>query len=121
MFIKKTVGSMFVLGVLVLGFFNMPSAFGMAEPVDIIEKDAKYQSEDITVHIGQTIRLINKDPFLHQSQIRKVNEHGIEYPVVVGVIEPEGVTVEVSLEEVGPYKLRCRVHDGMVLNIQVVQ
>ncbi len=64
---------------------------------------------------------IEKDPFFHQSQIRKVNEHGIEYPLVVSVLEPEGATVELSLEEVGPYKLRCKIHDGMVLNIQVVQ
>ena len=121
MFLKKTVSSMFVLGVLALGFLNVTGALGAAEPVDIIEKGAVYQSEDITVHVGQGIRLINKDPFFHQSQIRKVNEHGIEYPLVVSVLEPEGATVEVSLEEVGPYKLRCKIHDGMVLNIQVVQ
>ncbi len=121
MFIKKTVSSMFVLGALALGFLNVTGASGMAQAIDIIEKGAKYQSEDFTVHIGQPIRLINKDPFYHQSQIRKVNKHGIEYPLVVSVLEPQGATVEVSLQEVGPYKLRCKVHDGMVLNIKVIQ
>lgn len=112
---------MFVLGALALGFLSVNNVLGMVEPVDIIEKSAQYQSEDITVHVGQGIRLINKDPFFHQSQIRKVNEHGIEYPLVVSVLEPQGATVEVSLEEAGPYKLRCKIHDGMVLNIQVIQ
>ncbi len=121
MFPKKTVSSMFVLGALALGFLNVTGASGMAEAIDIIEKGAKYQSEDITVHVGQTIRLINQDPFYHQSQIRKVNEHGIEYPLVVSVLEPQGTTVEVTLEEAGRHKLRCKVHDGMVLNIQVIQ
>ena len=121
MFIKKTVSSMFVLGALALGFLNVTGASGMAQAIDIIEKGAKYQSEDITVHIGQGIRLINQDPFYHQSQIRKVNKHGIEYPLVVSVLEPQGATVEVSLKEPGPYKLRCKIHDGMLLNIQVIQ
>jgi plastocyanin len=121
MFSKKTLGSIFVLAVLALGFLNVTGALGMGEPVSVIEKGAKYQSEDITVHVGQTIRLINKDPFFHQSQIRKLDEYGIEYPLVVSVLEPEGATVEVSLEKAGPYKLRCKIHDGMVLNINVVQ
>lgn len=121
MFAKKTVSSMFVLGVLALGFLIVAGASAMVDAVDIIEKSAVYQSEDITIHVGQTIRLINKDPFYHQSQIRKVNEHGIEYPLVVSVLEPEGATVEVTLDEAGPYKLRCKVHDGMLLNIKVIQ
>ena len=87
----------------------------------MIEKGAKYQSQGIKVHVGQTIRLINQDPFFHQSQIRKLDEFGIEWPLVVSVLEPEGASVEVSLDEVGPYKLRCKIHDGMILNIEVVE
>lgn len=121
MFSKKNLSSIFVLGILTLGFLNVTGALGMGEPINIIEKGAKYQSGDITVQAGQTIRLVNKDPFFHQSQIRKLDEYGIEYPLVVSVLEPEGTTVEVSLKEAGPYKLRCKIHDGMVLNINVVQ
>ena len=121
MFPKRIISSMFILGILALGFFNIPKAFGVLSAVDVIEKGAKYQSEDLKVRVGQTIRLINKDTFFHQSQIRKVDEFGIEWPLVVSVLEPEGATVEVSLDEPGPYKLRCKIHDGMILNIHVTK
>ncbi len=121
MLLNKKFKAMPVLGALVLGFLSVNSVLGMAAPVEIIEMGAKYQSEDIKVHVGQPILLTNKDPFFHQSQIRKLNEHGIEYPIVISVLEPQGATVEVSLKEPGPYKLRCKIHDGMVLNIQVIQ
>lgn len=119
MFFKKITGFMFVLGVLTLGFLNIPNALAVLTAVEVIEKGAKYQSEDLQVRVGQTIRLVNKDAFYHQSQIRKVDEFGIEWPLVVSVLEPEGASVEVSLDEAGTYKLRCKIHDGMILNIEV--
>lgn len=120
MFPKKIISSMLILGVLALGFLNIPNAFAVTA-VEVIEKDAKYQSQGIQVRVGQTIRLVNKDAFYHQSQIRKVDEFGIEWPLVVSVLEPEGASVEVSLDEAGSYKLRCKIHDGMILNIEVTE
>ena len=108
-------------GFLALSLMNVAGAFAVPPPIEIIEKNVIFQSSNVEAKTGQIIRLINKDPFLHMSQIRKIDQYGIEHESVAGQAEPPNSTVDLSISEPGKYKLRCIFHDGMTLNIQVTE
>ncbi|NIQ00351.1 MAG: hypothetical protein GWM98_07880, partial [Nitrospinaceae bacterium] len=87
-------------GVLALG--GVSNVFGESAPVQVLEKDIQFQPGDIRVKAGQTIQVINKDPFRHLAEIRKVNRYGIEYKVVAGgTIEHPGDVSEMRVNEPG--------------------
>jgi len=118
----KSLNAILALGAfLALGLLTVHNAFGIPPAIEVIEKNVMFQSGDIEAKVGQIIRLINKDPFLHMSQIRKLDQYGIEHESVAGQAEPPGSTVELIVDKPGRYKLRCILHDGMILNVNVTE
>jgi len=92
--------------------------FAKEGAIEIIEKNVQFKSHDLLIRVGQTIRLKNNDPYMHMSQVRKLNKHGIETEIVGGGVEMPGTTQDIVIPNAGDYKLRCILHDGMVLNIK---
>ena len=115
----KYIKMIFFLGTFL--FLVIPNAYSKDADFEIIEKNVQFQSPDLQLKVGQTIRLVNKDPYIHMSQIRKLNKHGIETDIVAGGIEQVGSSQDLVLSEPGNYKLRCIFHDGMILNIKAAR
>lgn len=102
-------------------FMLTPGTYAKDADFKIIEKNVQFKSPDLQVKVGQVIQLVNKDPYMHMSQIRKLNKHGIETDSVAGGVEMPGSTQDLIVKEPGNYKLRCIFHDGMVLNIKATR
>ena len=104
-----------------LGGVTTRSAYAELPIIKVVEQNVIFQSGDINAKVGQTIRLVNKDPFLHMSQIRRLDQFGIEHESVAGQAEPPSATVDLNVSIPGRYKLRCIFHDGMVINVNVTR
>jgi plastocyanin len=118
----KSVNTMLALGAcLTLGLMNVHSAYSAPPAIEVIEQNVIFQSGDIDAKVGQTIRLVNKDPFMHMSQIRKLDQHGIEHDSVAGQAEMPGTSIDLTVNEAGKYKLRCIFHDGMIINVNITE
>jgi len=88
--------------------------------VEVAEKDIKYAPEKFTVHLGQTLRIVNRDPFFHKSRISKLSTDGQEGEVVLAAKKENPKTQQdFVFSQPGRYKLRCMVHDGMTAIIDV--
>lgn len=119
---RKSTFLLSVLAVLlVFGMANSNKAYSELPVIEVVEQNVIFQSGDIEAKVGQTIRLINKDPFMHMSQIRKLNNYDIEGESVAGQAEVPNSTVDLSVAEPGKYKLRCIFHDGMIINVNVTR
>ncbi len=117
---RLTISMMVFMGTLALGIAGLPDAASALPDVEIVEQDIRYDRDEIQLERGQTIRVFNKDPWFHMTQINKINEHGIEHAAVFGPrVELPNTNWETSLKEVGHYKLRCMIHDGMQANVHV--
>jgi len=89
--------------------------------VDLVEKDIVYDPAEKTVHVGQTLKIINQDPFFHKSRISKLKSDGSEGTIVLAAKkELPNTQQEHHFTEAGDYKIRCMVHDGMTAIIHVV-
>jgi len=90
--------------------------------VEVAEEEIMYQPDTIKIKRGQTIRVINKDPFFHASVISKVDKNGMEgMAVFPRHMDKPDTRFEFTFTELGTYRLRCLIHDGMIAEIQVVE
>ncbi len=119
---KHTPMAMIVLlGLLALWGTEPRSASSDQRDVEIVEVDIQYEPGEVRITRGQTIRIINQDPFFHMTRISRLEADGTEGPGVFGPhVELPETNVEVRLTEPGRYKLRCLIHDGMTALIQVI-
>jgi len=116
---RKILNSMLALALSACATLSLAAT--SQETVDITEKDIVYQPVEKTIHITQTLRIVNQDPFFHKSRISKLTTDGREGAVVLAATkELPGTQQEHRFTEVGDYKLRCMVHDGMTAIIHVV-
>ncbi len=92
------------------------------QTVVLTEEDIAYEPEDITVHVGQTIRLENKDPFEHKSRVTRKKADGAPGDIAMqDHLEKPGSTHTFHLDQPGLYEIRCMLHDGMTASIRVVR
>jgi len=88
----------------------------------ITEEDIEYSPEEQTVHVGQPIRVENKDPFEHKSRVTLQREGGgLGAIVLKDHVEKPGTALTFRLDKPGVYEIRCMLHDGMTAAIQVVR
>ena len=95
---------------------------GGKQAVVITEEDIAYVPEDITVRVGQTIRIENRDPFEHKSRVTRLRADGALGDISMqDHVEKPGSTHSFRLERPGLYEIRCMLHDGMSASIRVVR
>ncbi len=112
----KTIFAMLVLAV-GLGAYGAVAA---PDEVEIIELNLAYDPETIEVHVGQTVRLTNKDPFFHKSRVTALNPDGTPGKIIINdKIEKKNTTQTFVPDHKGQYQIRCMVHDGMEATVYV--
>ncbi len=88
----------------------------------ITEEDIEYSPEEQVVHVGQTIRLINKDPFEHKSRVTELLAGGGPgYIALRDHVEQPETSYAFKLDRPGTYEIRCLLHDGMTAAIKAVK
>ncbi len=101
-------------------WLNLASAGGNI--VNVEELDIEYAPDTITVKLGQTLHLVNKDPFFHTSRISELNADGSEGKVVLKAKnELPNAETDFKFSKPGKYKIRCMAHDGMTAMVTVTQ
>ncbi|HED12734.1 MAG TPA: hypothetical protein ENI62_03630 [Gammaproteobacteria bacterium] len=90
--------------------------------VNVEELDIEYAPDAITLQLGQTLHLVNKDPFFHNSRISVLKADGSEGTVVMKAKKelPNDET-DFKFTKTGKYKIRCMVHDGMTAVVTVTK
>ena len=102
----------------------MPPRSGAANGVNagIVEEDIEYTPEDQTVHVGQPIRIVNKDPFNHKSRVTLQRQDGKLGKIALkDHVDKPGATYTFTLQQPGTYEIRCMIHDGMTATIHVIK
>ncbi len=92
------------------------------EAATITEEDIEYSPEEQIVHVGQPIRIVNKDPFEHKSRVTEQTAGGgLGYIALRDHIDKPGTSYTFKLDKPGSYEIRCLLHDGMTAAIKVVK
>ncbi len=88
----------------------------------VVERDIAYQPDEQTVHVGQAIRVENRDPFEHKTRVTRLKPDGSLGPMAVAAhLDKPGTSFTFTLDEPGTYEVRCLLHDGMAAVIKVVK
>lgn len=93
--LDKLLKTTLTLGAILLcGLLRVHGVSATPPPIEVIEQNVIFQSGDIKTKVGQIIRLINKDPFMHMSPIRKLDQQGVEHDSVAGQAEMPGTSTD---------------------------
>jgi len=88
----------------------------------IIEEDIEYSPEEQIVHVGQMIRVENKDPFEHKSRVTLQKKDGaLGHIALKDHVDKPGTSFTFTLDQPGRYEIRCLLHDGMTATIKAVE
>jgi len=88
----------------------------------ITEEDIEYSPEEQVVHVGQLIRIVNKDPFEHKSRVtEQLADGGLGYIALKDHIDKPDTSYTFKLDKPGTYEIRCLLHDGMTATIKAVK
>ena len=102
-------------------FMAVPMLTAQGNGATITEEDIEYGPEEQTVHIGQPIRLVNKDPFDHKSRVTEQLAGGALGEIALkDHLDKPGASYSFKLDNPGTYEIRCMLHDGMTATIKVV-
>ncbi len=134
-------------GILMLGVMMAEHGAKAAENINtaaITEQDIEYSPEEQTVHVGQSIRVENKDPFDHKSRVTRQlpggalgeilslglmipsalagkDVGGMKRTEVTDHVDKPGTSFTFKLDKPGVYEIRCMLHDGMTATIKTVE
>ena len=95
-------------------------AAGMLTPLawattvhDVHQHGRAFAQSSITIAVGDTIRFVNDDPFLHQAYVvsRKFAFDSDE--------QPPGKVIDVTWPVAGTFIVRCHIHPTMRLVVNV--
>ncbi len=101
---------------------SIPVAMAHDDAATITEQDIEYTPEEQVVHVGQPIRLTNKDPFEHKSRVtEQLAGGGLGHIALKDHIDKPDTSYTFTLDKVGTYEIRCLLHDGMTATIKAVQ
>lgn len=103
-------------------FAIIPVATAYDEVPTITEEDIQYSPEEQVVHVGQLIRIQNKDPFEHKSRVtEQIPGGGLGHIALNDHIDKPGTSYTFKLDKPGAYEIRCLLHDGMTATIRAVK
>ncbi len=122
-------GRLLVAGMAVLGMYSSAFAYDgdggdkvSGSVASITEEDIEYSPEEQTVHVGQLIRVENKDPFEHKSRVTLQHEGGgLGHIALKDHLDKPGVSYTFKLDKPGTYEIRCLLHDGMTATIKAIK
>ncbi len=101
---------------------SIPVAMAHDDTPTITEEDIEYTPEEQVVHVGQPIRLTNKDPFEHKSRVtEQLAGGGLGKIALKDHIDKPDTSYTFKLDKPGIYEIRCLLHDGMTATIKAVQ
>jgi len=112
-------------GVMTAALFLVAVPATMAAASDaltVIEEDIEYTPEEQVVHVGQLIRVQNKDPFDHKSRVtEQLVGGGLGHIALHDHVDKPGTSYTFNINHPGTYEIRCMLHDGMTATIRVVE
>jgi len=92
------------------------------EAATITEEDIEYSPEEQVVHVGQLVRVVNKDPFEHKSRVTEQTDGGgLGLIALKDHVDKPGTSYTFKLDKPGTYEIRCLLHDGMTATIKAVK
>lgn len=77
----------------------------------VILRNIEFNPSRIKVSVGDRVKFINRDPFLHDILIVRAANPNIV--IVPTTLIPAGQSVTVTIEEEGLFTLYCTIHGGM--------
>jgi len=102
-------------------FAAVPMATAQHDAASITEEDIEYGPEEQVVHVGDLIRVENKDPFEHKSRVTEQLADGALGSIALkDHVDKPGTSYTFQLDKPGTYEIRCMLHDGMTATIKVV-
>jgi len=122
-------GISFVAGIAALGLYSSAWAHDGHDDsktsvavASITAEDIEYTPEEQIVHVGQLIRVENKDPFDHKSRVTLQHEGGgLGHIALKDHLDKPGTSYTFKLDKPGTYEIRCLLHDGMTATIKAVK
>ncbi len=103
-------------------FAAIPAVTAHDQVATITEEDIEYSPEEQVVHVGQVIRIVNKDPFEHKSRVTEQLAGGGLGRIALGDhIDKPDTSYAFKLDKPGVYEIRCLIHDGMTATIKAVK
>jgi len=103
-------------------FLTVPMVVAHDEAPTVTEEDIEYSPEEQIVHVGQPIRLTNKDPFEHKSRVtEQLAGGGLGRIALKDHVDKPGISYTFTLDSPGTYEIRCLLHDGMTATIRAVK
>lgn len=94
------------------GLFVVTSAF--ATEFSIIQKDKKFDKNEITVTVGDVINFKNEEKDITHNVFSLGPKNNFELKT-----QPPGKTSPVTFKEVGETDVECAIHPGMKLKVKV--
>ena len=86
----------------------------LAEEHVILQKDKNFSQERIQIQRNETIRFRNEDPFAHNVYSRSdVADFNVK-------LQEPGASDVVKFDKTGTGVVRCAIHPGMKLTVEVV-
>ena len=89
------------------------TAPAMAAEYPVIEKNKSFDKRNLTIKVGDSVRFINKDPYVHNVYSR-TKGHKFD----VGP-QPSGASNSISFSKPGKIQVRCAIHPKMKLTLMV--
>lgn len=97
---------------LALVALGMTTAFA-AQMVAVVQQHRAFSVKDVTIHVGDTVRFINNDTFVHQIFVAAPSF------TFESDEQPPGVNVDVRFTETGMFSVMCHIHPKMLLHVTV--
>ena len=96
-----------------LAVLLLPSV-GVADEYVITQKDKAFSQDKIRLHRNESIRFLNQDPFAHNVYSRSdIADFNVK-------LQEPGATDTVKFDKPGTATVRCAIHPGMKLTVEVV-
>ena len=90
-----------------------PLVVRAAQVITVTQASRAFSLSELTLHLGDTVRFVNADHFLHQ-----VSVSGSGTNVVSDEQEP-GKSLDIAFDKAGLFKVRCEIHPKMLLTVTV--
>ena len=89
------------------------SVSATASVVEISQKGRSFQPGEVTIKVGDILRIHNDDEFLHHVYVKSPDFN------FDSMGQPPGKTVEISFPRTGDYRVQCDIHPKMKLDVHV--
>jgi plastocyanin len=84
-----------------------------AETHRVSQTGRMFQTKEIEIRVGDTVRFTNDDAFLHQIYVRS------DQLTFESDEQAPGEAIDIEFPQAGSYQVRCRMHPKMSLLINV--